>query len=93
MQHPTPPIRHLVLVLGDQLDLNASALQNFDPQHDVVWMAEVMQESTHVPSAKQRTALFLSAMRHFAQALRAQAGRCITPSWTMRTTAAPWRAS
>ncbi len=72
MQHPTPPIRHLVLVLGDQLDLNASALQDFDPLRDVVWMAEVMEESTHVPSAKQRTALFLSAMHHFAQALRAQ---------------------
>jgi deoxyribodipyrimidine photolyase-related protein len=72
MQYPTPPVRHLVIVLGDQLDLKASALQDFDPQHDVVWMAEVMQESTHVPSSKQRTALFLSAMRHFAQALRAQ---------------------
>ena len=70
MPHPTPPIRHLVLVLGDQLDLNASALQEFDPQHDVVWMAEVMQESTHVPSSKQRSAFFLSAMRHFAQTLR-----------------------
>lgn len=72
MRHPTLPIRHLVLVLGDQLDLKASALDNFDPKLDVVWMAEVMQESTHVPSSKQRTALFLSAMRHFARALRAQ---------------------
>ncbi len=70
MQQPTPPIRHLVIVLGDQLDLNASALQDVDPHRDVVWMAEVMEESTHVPSSKQRTALFLSAMRHFAQALR-----------------------
>jgi deoxyribodipyrimidine photolyase-related protein len=79
MQHPTPQIRHLVLVLGDQLDLNASALQDFEPERDVVWMAEVMQESTHVPSSKQRTAVFLSAMRHFAQALRAQ-------GWTVHYT-------
>jgi deoxyribodipyrimidine photolyase-related protein len=33
-------------------------------------MAEVDQESTHVRSSKQRTTLFLSAMRHFALALR-----------------------
>jgi deoxyribodipyrimidine photolyase-related protein len=63
-------MRHLVLVLGDQLDLDASALDGFDPAQDGVWMAEVAEESTHVWSAKQRTVLFLSAMRHFAAALR-----------------------
>lgn len=67
---PSAPIRHLVIVLGDQLALDSSALTDFDPSQDVVWMAEAMEESTHVPSAKQRTVLFLSAMRHFAQALR-----------------------
>ncbi len=65
-------VRHLVIVLGDQLDADSSALQGFDPTQDVVWMAEVAQESTHVWSAKQRIAVFLSAMRHFAQELRAQ---------------------
>ena len=64
------PIRHLVLVLGDQLNLDASALTDFDPSQDAIWMAEVMQESAHVPSSKQRTTLFLSAMRHFAQTLK-----------------------
>jgi len=34
-------------------------------------MAEVAEESTHVWSAKQRIAVFLSAMRHFAEDLRA----------------------
>jgi deoxyribodipyrimidine photolyase-related protein len=34
-----------------------------------VWMAEVIEESTHVWSAKQRIAVFLSAMRHFAAGL------------------------
>jgi len=66
------PVRNLVIVLGDQLSEDASALQDFDPAQDVVWMAEVREESTHVWSAKQRIAVFLSAMRHFAEALRAR---------------------
>ena len=34
-------VRHLVIVLGDQLDAQSSALQGFDATQDVVWMAEV----------------------------------------------------
>ncbi len=64
------PVRHLVLVLGDQLALDAAAFDGFDAAQDAVWMAEADQESTHVWSSKQRIALFLSAMRHFAQALK-----------------------
>ena len=63
---PTPPRpRRLVVVLGDQLDRNSAIFDDFDPTGDVLWMAEVRGESTHVPSHKARTALFLSAMRHF----------------------------
>jgi deoxyribodipyrimidine photolyase-related protein len=69
-----PNLRHLVLVLGDQLDLDAAAFDGFDVAHDAVWMAEVAEESTHVWSTKPRSAMFLAAMRHFAQALR-EAGR------------------
>jgi deoxyribodipyrimidine photolyase-related protein len=58
------------LVLGDQLNQDASAFMDFDAQQDAVWMAEVDEESTHVKSSKQRTTLFLSAMRHFADDLR-----------------------
>lgn len=65
-------IQRLIIVLGDQLDINAQALSDFDAQSDLVWMAEVAQESTHVKSAKQRTVLFLSAMRHFAKQLKAK---------------------
>ena len=65
-------VRHLVLVLGDQLDEASSAFDGFDPSQDRVWMAEVAEESTHVWSAQQRTALFLSAMRHFAQDVQAR---------------------
>jgi len=64
-------LRHLVLVLGDQLDLDAAAFDGFDSAQDAVWMAEVAGEATHVWSSKPRTVLFLAAMRHFAQALRA----------------------
>jgi hypothetical protein len=69
---PRAPLRHLVLVLGDQLDISATALDGFDAAQDCIWMAEVAQESEHVWSAKQRTTVFLSAMRHFAQELRAK---------------------
>ena len=65
-------LRLLVVVLGDQLDLQAAAFDGFDASQDAVWMAEVAQESTHVWSTKARIALFLAAMRHFAEALRAQ---------------------
>lgn len=65
------PLRTLVLVLGDQLDADAAAFDGFDPQQDAVWIAEVVEESTHVWSSQQRIALFLSAMRHFAQHLKA----------------------
>ncbi len=41
-----------------------------DPKKDLLWMAEVREESTHVLSSKSRVAFFLSAMRHFAQSLR-----------------------
>ncbi len=67
-------LRHLLVVLGDQLDLDAAAFDGFDPAQDAVWMAEVAEESTHVASSQPRTALFLAAMRHFALALQA-AGR------------------
>jgi deoxyribodipyrimidine photolyase-related protein len=67
-------VRHLVIVLGDQLDKESSALEGFDSTQDVIWMAEVSEESTHVWSAKQRIAVFLSAMRHFAETLRS---RCL----------------
>ncbi len=67
---PAAPIRTLILVLGDQLDAHAAAFDGFDAARDVVWMAEVAEESTHVGSSRPRTALFLAAMRHFRDAQR-----------------------
>ena len=63
------PCRHLVLILGDQLDHESTAFDGFDPTQDRVLMVEAFEESTHVWSHKIRTALFLSAMRHFAEML------------------------
>ncbi len=63
--------RHLVIVLGDRLDLDAAAFDGFHAAHDTAWTVEAVQESTHVRSGKPRTAMFLAAMRHFAQAPRA----------------------
>jgi deoxyribodipyrimidine photolyase-related protein len=59
-------MRRLCIILGDQLNLDSSIFNDFDRQQDLLWMAEVHVESTHVWSHKQRIALFLSAMRHFA---------------------------
>jgi len=64
-------LRALIVVLGDQLDLDAAAFDGFDSGLDAVWMAEVADESTHVWSSKPRTVMFLAAMRHFALALQA----------------------
>ncbi len=63
-------MRNLVLILGDQLDRGSSVFDDFDRDQDKVLMVEAVQESTHVWSHKARTALFLSAMRHFAEELR-----------------------
>ena len=64
-------LRHLVVILGDQLNRDASAWDGFDAARDLAWMCEAREEATHVPSSQPRLALFLSAMRHFAAALQA----------------------
>jgi deoxyribodipyrimidine photolyase-related protein len=64
------PLHKLVIVLGDQLDLDSTALDGFDPKSDAVWMTEVAEEATHVWSHKSRIAVFLAAMRHFRDAIR-----------------------
>ena len=63
-------LRHLVLVLGDQLDRGSAAFDGFDRHADAVLMMEVAEEATYVPQHKIRLALFFSAMRHFRDGLR-----------------------
>ncbi len=59
----------LRLILGDQLTREISSLDGLDAKRDIILMAEVMEETTYVPHHKQKIALILSAMRHFAQSL------------------------
>jgi deoxyribodipyrimidine photolyase-related protein len=59
----------VALVLGDQLSIRNPALTGLDRARDVVLMIEAPGEATHVWSHKARIALFLSAMRHFAEEL------------------------
>jgi len=65
----------LVLVLGDQLSAGLSALAAADPARDIVVMAEVMAEARYVPHHPKKIALVLTAMRKFAEELRAQGWR------------------
>lgn len=69
----TPRKPRLFLVLGDQLHPDPHPLLSQATAADYVLMAEVAEESTHVWSHKARIALFLSAMRHFADRWQ---GRC-----------------
>lgn len=65
-------IRNLIIILGDQLNLDNPALEGFDSHQDKILMVEAIEEGNHVWSHKARIALFLSAMRHFAQTLTEQ---------------------
>jgi len=58
-------------VLGDQLTRDISSLRDAAPGEDIILMAEVMEEATYVRHHKQKIAFLFSAMRHFADALRA----------------------
>lgn len=64
--------RRLRLVLGDQLDPDGPQLAAFDGRSDRVVLIEAPGEATHVWSHRARIALFLSAMRHFANELQAR---------------------
>ena len=62
----------LRIVLGDQCSPGLSALSDLDVAHDVVLMSEVMGECTYVKHHPKKIVLILSAMRHFAEALRSR---------------------
>ena len=70
-------VGRLILVLGDQLSLSVAALKVADKDRDSVVMAEVMAEGRHVPHHPQKITLILSAMRHFAENLRAEGWRVL----------------
>ncbi|MGV3694853.1 MAG: cryptochrome/photolyase family protein, partial [Paracoccus marcusii] len=59
----------LILVLGDQLSPDLSALREARPD-DLIVMAEVMSEASYVPHHPQKIAFLFAAMRKFADRLR-----------------------
>ncbi|KTC99617.1 cryptochrome/photolyase family protein [Legionella erythra] len=61
----------LCFVLGDQLTRSLDALQSLNKQEDIVFLCEVMEEATYVRHHPQKIAFLFSAMRHFAEELRA----------------------
>jgi len=61
---------NLVLVLGDQLSPDLSALKSADKTTDIVVMAEVMGEARYVPHHPKKIALIFASMRKFARELR-----------------------
>ena len=60
----------LVPILGDQLSRNLASLRGRAKHDTVILMMEVWDEATYVKHHKQKIALILSAMRHFAAELR-----------------------
>ncbi len=67
--------RRLVLVLGDQLQADSAAFDNFDSKQDAVLMVEARHEAEYVPQHKSRLVLFFSAMRHFRDELEDKSTR------------------
>ena len=68
-------VGRLILVLGDQLTDELSALREGDPSRDIVVMAEVMGEASYVPHHPKKIAFLFAAMRKFAAHLEAKGWR------------------
>jgi deoxyribodipyrimidine photolyase-related protein len=64
-------MKTLALFLGDQLSPSIAALKACDRADTVVLIAEVAAEATYVRHHKKKIAFLFSAMRHFAEELRA----------------------
>lgn len=61
----------LIPVLGDQLSQCLASLRDVAQGNAVVLLMEVAEETTYVRHHKRKIILVLSAMRHFAEELRA----------------------
>jgi deoxyribodipyrimidine photolyase-related protein len=64
-------LRHLVIVLGDQLDGQSAAFDGFDPAQDAILQMEVREEAIYIPQHKRRLVFFFASMRHFRDEQRA----------------------
>ncbi|MDO9384471.1 MAG: cryptochrome/photolyase family protein [Hyphomicrobiaceae bacterium] len=63
--------RNVILVMGDQLSAQLSSLREADKSRDIVLMTEVLDEAQYVRHHRKKLAFVFSAMRHFADELRA----------------------
>jgi deoxyribodipyrimidine photolyase-related protein len=63
--------KRLILVLGDQLSRDLSSLKDARKGKDVVLMGELHDEARYVKHHKKKIAFVFSAMRHFAEEMRA----------------------
>ena len=61
----------LVPILGDQLSNGLASLRGCDKAETIILMMEVWDEATYVKHHKQKITLIFSAMRHFAEEMRA----------------------
>ncbi|UZK66327.1 cryptochrome/photolyase family protein [Sphingomonas sp. M1-B02] len=61
----------LIPILGDQLSHDLVSLRDVAPGDAVLLLMEVAEETSYVRHHKRKIALILSAMRHFAEELRA----------------------
>ena len=61
----------LRVILGDQLSTHLAIVAEANKETDVFLMAEVMAEASYVRHHVKKIAFLFSAMRHFAEALRA----------------------
>ena len=59
----------LRIILGDQLSLSISSLDECDKSTDVILMCEVWNEATYVRHHKKKIVFLFSAMRHFSKEL------------------------
>lgn len=64
-------VRTLILILGDQLSPTISSLAAADKTRDRILMVEVHEEATYVQHHKKKIAFLFSAMRHYADKLKA----------------------
>jgi deoxyribodipyrimidine photolyase-related protein len=64
-----PECRNLIFILGDQLSTAISSLRDAEPDHDVILMCEVAEETTYVRHHRKKIIFVLSAMRHFSAEL------------------------
>jgi deoxyribodipyrimidine photolyase-related protein len=64
-------MKNLVLVLADQLSHTLPSLLQAKKSETLILMVEVQEEATYVKHHKKKIAFLFSAMRHFAESLRA----------------------